>query len=159
MNFDEVRRAQLSQIHSPHLYVGVPGIFSDLLKSFQMLKREWSAERKGKLEYLFVPGKTATLVPEFAVEDLPLAELQSWFLRLQWRADWWWWWWFYIVLRKRALHKQYFKVARAGSDGSMSVSASADPGFHTRRDQNLLSKFSNFGARSSGDVQLLIARL
>ena len=37
-----------------------------------MLKREWGAESNGKLPYLFNPSKTATLVPEFAVEDLPL---------------------------------------------------------------------------------------
>ena len=35
-----------------------------------MLKREWGAESNGKL--LLIPSKTATLVPEFAVEDLPL---------------------------------------------------------------------------------------
>ena len=40
--------------------------------SVQMLKREWGAERNGKLPHLFIPSKTATLVPEFAVEDLPL---------------------------------------------------------------------------------------
>ena len=37
-----------------------------------MPKREWGAESNGKLPYLFIPGKTLTLVPEFAVEDLPL---------------------------------------------------------------------------------------
>ena len=37
-----------------------------------MLKREWSAEGNGKLPHLFIPTKTATRVPEFAVEDLPL---------------------------------------------------------------------------------------
>ena len=37
-----------------------------------MLKREWSAESSGKLPHLINPSKTATLVPEFAVEDLPL---------------------------------------------------------------------------------------
>ena len=37
-----------------------------------MLKREWGAESNGKLLHLFISGKTATLVPEFAVEDLPL---------------------------------------------------------------------------------------
>ena len=37
-----------------------------------MLKREWGAESTGKLSHLFIPSKTATLVPEFAVEDLPL---------------------------------------------------------------------------------------
>ena len=29
-------------------------------------------ESNGKLTHLFIPSKTATLVPEFAVEDLPL---------------------------------------------------------------------------------------
>ena len=52
---------------------GAPGMFSDLLKSVQMLKREWGAESNGKLPHLFIPSKTATLVPEFAVEDLPLS--------------------------------------------------------------------------------------
>ena len=37
-----------------------------------MLKREWGAENNGKLPHLLAPSKTATLVPEFAVEDLPL---------------------------------------------------------------------------------------
>ena len=37
-----------------------------------MLKREWSAESNRKLTHLFIPSKTVTLVPEFAVEDLPL---------------------------------------------------------------------------------------
>ena len=37
-----------------------------------MLKREWGAESNGKLSHLFIPSKTATLLPEFAVEDLPL---------------------------------------------------------------------------------------
>ena len=46
-----------------------------------MLKREWGAESNGKQLHLFIPGKTATLVLEFAVEDLPLAELQPGFLR------------------------------------------------------------------------------
>ena len=62
----------VSQIHSPHLHVSAPGIFSDLLRSVQMLKREWGAESNEKPPHLFIPSKTATLVPEFAVEDLPL---------------------------------------------------------------------------------------
>ena len=37
-----------------------------------MLKKEWGAESNGKLPHLFIPSKTATLVPEFPVEDLPL---------------------------------------------------------------------------------------
>ena len=41
-----------------------------------MLKREWDAKINGKLPHLFIPDKTAALVPEFVVEDLSLAELQ-----------------------------------------------------------------------------------
>ena len=39
-----------------------------------MLMREWGTKSNGKLLHLFIPSrpKTATLVPEFAVEDLPL---------------------------------------------------------------------------------------
>ena len=60
----------VSQIHSPHLHAGAPGIFSDLLKLLQMLKKEWGAKSNGKLS---IPSKTPTWVPEFAVEDLPLS--------------------------------------------------------------------------------------
>ena len=63
----------VSQIHSPHLHAGAPGIFSDLLKSVQMLKRQWVAESNGKLPHLSIPSKIAVWVPEFAVEDLPLS--------------------------------------------------------------------------------------
>ena len=38
-----------------------------------MLKREWGAESNRKLPHLFIPSKTATLVHEFAVEDLTLS--------------------------------------------------------------------------------------
>ena len=54
-----------SQIHSPHLQVDAPGIFSDLLRSIQMLRIKWGAECLGKLPHLFIPSKIATLVPEF----------------------------------------------------------------------------------------------
>ena len=37
-----------------------------------MLKREWGAESNGKLSHLVIRSKTATLIPEYAVEDLPL---------------------------------------------------------------------------------------
>ena len=60
------------RMHSPHFHAGAPGIFSDLLRSVEMLKRERSAESNGKLPHLFIPSKTAALVPEFAGEDLPL---------------------------------------------------------------------------------------
>ena len=45
----------VSQIHSPHLQVGAPGIFSDLLRSILMVKREWGAEGDRKLPHLFNP--------------------------------------------------------------------------------------------------------
>ena len=61
-----------SQIHSPHLHVGASGIFSDLLRSVQMQKRKWFAESNGKVPHLFIPSKTAMLVPKFAVENLSL---------------------------------------------------------------------------------------
>ena len=35
-----------------------------------MLKGEWDAENNGKLPDLFIPSKTATLVPEFTLEEL-----------------------------------------------------------------------------------------
>ena len=76
----------VSQIHSPHLHVRAPGIFSDFLKIIQMLKRKWGAESNGKVPHLFIPGKTVTLVHEFAVEDMPSAELPPRLLRLQWRT-------------------------------------------------------------------------
>ena len=60
----------MSQIQSPHLPFVVPGIFSDLLRSVQMLKTEWGAESNGKLLHLFIPSNTASLVYEFEVEDL-----------------------------------------------------------------------------------------
>ena len=37
-----------------------------------MLKREWGAESNGKLLHLSIPSKIATLVREFALEDLTL---------------------------------------------------------------------------------------
>ena len=51
-------------------------------------KRE-NGVRKATESINSIPGKTAALVPEFAVEDLPSAELQPMFLRLQWRTCPW----------------------------------------------------------------------
>ena len=76
----------VSQIHSPHLHVGAPWIFTDLLRSAQMLKREWVWKATGSYRTYSIPRKTAALVPAFAVEDLPSTKLQPRFLRLQWRT-------------------------------------------------------------------------
>ena len=40
-------------------------------------------EETGSYRTYSIPGKTAALVPEFAVEELPSEELQPRFLRLQ----------------------------------------------------------------------------
>ena len=37
-----------------------------------MLKREWGAESNGMLPNVYIPSKTATLIPEFAVKELHL---------------------------------------------------------------------------------------
>ena len=93
---------QVSQIHSPHLLVGAPRIFADLLKFVQMLKREWGAESNGKLPHLFIPNKTATYVPEFAMEDLPLSRIAALVPKFAMKdlppcaEHWWWWWWWWV---------------------------------------------------------------
>ena len=48
---------------------------------------------------------------------------------------------------------------RAGSDGSMSASGPAGPGFDPRQVVNFNFKIFNLGDRRGGDVQFLIARL
>ena len=51
-------------------------------------------------------------------------------------------------------------VIFASSDGSMSASGSAGPGFNPRRGfENFNLKIFNLGARRGGDVHFLIARL
>ena len=42
-----------------------------------MLKREWGVENKGKLPYLLILSKTMILIPEFAMEDLPLGRIEA----------------------------------------------------------------------------------
>ena len=44
-----------------------------------MLKKEieWGAESNGKLPHLVIPRKTVTVVPDFAVEDLPLGRTSA----------------------------------------------------------------------------------
>ena len=42
-----------------------------------MLKKDWGAESNEKLPHLFIPSKTATRVPEFAMEGLPLGRISA----------------------------------------------------------------------------------
>ena len=60
----------VSRIHSPHLHDGAAGIFTDLLRSVQMLKKE-SGVWKATGSYLTY---------------LSLVKLLPWFLSLQWRT-------------------------------------------------------------------------
>ena len=55
----------VSQIHSPHLLVRAPS------RSYKVCSD--AKERVGKLPHLSIPIKTQALVPEFALEDLPLS--------------------------------------------------------------------------------------
>ena len=71
VNFGEAWRAQLAKSTLLASTLEPPGSFQIFLRSVQLLKREWGAENNGKLPHLFFPSKTATLVPEFLVEDLP----------------------------------------------------------------------------------------
>ena len=76
-----------SQIHSPHVHVGAPGIFSDLLRFFQMLKRE-SGVRKATGSYSTY-SSLVKLQPWFLSlrwKTCFWAELQPWCLRLQWKT-------------------------------------------------------------------------
>ena len=90
--------APVSQIHCPHLLVGASGIFSEFFKVCSEAKeKEWGAESNRKLLHLFIPSKTATLVPEFAVENLPLGitavtvpEFAVKDLSLGTTPCWWW---------------------------------------------------------------------
>ena len=59
----------VSQIHSLHIHVGAPWIFSELSKSLQMLKREWVRKAAGSYRTYSIPGKAA-----------------AWYLSLRWKT-------------------------------------------------------------------------
>ena len=97
VNFGEVRRAQLAK-STLLTSTTVPLGSFQILRSVQMLKREWDAESNGKLPHLSIPSKNAAWIPEFAVVDLPLSrsaalipEFAVKHLPLG-RPHWWWWW-------------------------------------------------------------------
>ena len=46
-------------------------LYYDIKTIFNFLTYHMNAESNGKLPCLFIPNKTATLIPEFAVEHLP----------------------------------------------------------------------------------------
>ena len=70
MNFGEIQRVKLAKstlLTSSLVPLGSLQVF---LRSVQVMKRDWGAESNGKLPHLFIPRKTAILVPEFTVEHL-----------------------------------------------------------------------------------------
>ena len=76
VNFGEVRRAQLDK-SNPLTFSWCPW---DLFRYFKICsdaKERLGAESNGKLPYIFIPSKTATEVPEFAMEDLPLGRIAA----------------------------------------------------------------------------------
>ena len=68
LNFTEVRRAQLAK----STLLASTMVPLESFQIFQDAKEKWGAESNGMLLHLFIPSKTATLVSEFAVEDLSL---------------------------------------------------------------------------------------
>ena len=88
VNFGEVRRAHLAKC-TPHLHDGAPGIFSDLLRPVQMLKREWGTESNWKLPHLFIPSKLQPRFPSLRWKTCLWAELQPWCLSLKWKTCPW----------------------------------------------------------------------
>ena len=75
--------------HSPHPHVGAPGFFSDLLRSGSDARKWVGCRMQREVTAPIHPWLNFSLVPEFAVEDLPSTKLQRWFLRLQWRTYPW----------------------------------------------------------------------
>ena len=103
----------VSQIQSPHLNVVTPGIFSHILTSVKLVKREWGAESNRKLPHLFIPSKIATWSLSFQWKICLWTELQPWFLHLQWKTcpwaeHWWWWWWHISSMLKYCLWNANF---------------------------------------------------
>ena len=86
VNFGEVRSALLAK--STLLTSTLVPLGS--IRSFKVCSDAKEREREsgvrkatGSYRNYSIPGKTAALIPEFAVEELPSAELQPRFLRLQ----------------------------------------------------------------------------
>ena len=70
VNFGEIRRVQLTKYTLLTSTLGHLGSFQIFYSDAK--ERKWGAY--GKLPHQFIPNKTATLVPEFAVEDLRLGK-------------------------------------------------------------------------------------
>ena len=77
VDFGKVWRAQLAISTLLTSTLGPLSLFRSCIVCSDAKEREREregAESNRKLPYLFIPSKTATLVPEFALEDLPLGK-------------------------------------------------------------------------------------
>ena len=73
VNFGEVWRAQLAESTLRTSTLVPLGYFKILSRSVQILERESGVRKEmGSYRILFIFSKTSTMVPEFAVGDLPL---------------------------------------------------------------------------------------
>ena len=86
MNFGVVRRTQLAKFTLLTSTLVPLGKFQIFKICSDAKEREWGAESNRTYSII---GKTAAWVPEFAVKDLPSAELQPGSLRLQCRTSPW----------------------------------------------------------------------
>ena len=112
----EFRRSPMgpdSQIHSPRLLVGDPGIFSDLLRFVQMLKKKWGAESNGSYRTYSSLVKLQPRFPSLQWKTCLWAELQPWCLSLRWRTCPWAEHWWYILLWIDYDHHRGFHFSRS----------------------------------------------
>ena len=105
----------VSQIHTHHLHDGAPGIFSDLLRYVQMLKREWVRKTTGSYRTYSSIVKLQPLFLSFRWKTCLCAELQTWFLSFRVKdlhlGRTLWWWYEYIVYGLWTLIYLHRKVA------------------------------------------------
>ena len=100
----------VSQIHSFHLLVGAPGIFSDLLRFVQMLKRVGVRKATGSYRTYSSLVKLQSRFLSLQWKTCLWNKLHAWCLSLQWRTCpwaehlWWWWWWWRISAGRETWH-------------------------------------------------------
>ena len=82
VNFGEVRRAQLAK-STILISTLVPLGSFRFSKVYSDAKGRVGCGKQREASAPFILSNTATLVPEFVVEDVPSAELQPTYLRLQ----------------------------------------------------------------------------
>ena len=84
----------VSQIHSPHLLIGAPGIF----RSFKACSDAKERKATGICRSYSLLVKLQPRFLSLQWKTCLWAEFQPWYPSLQWRiclwAEHWWWWWY-----------------------------------------------------------------